>query len=151
MKSFCVLLIMLLCLVGTTGAQRASKRRLVGNVKNNLVDGCGCYFKFRGTKRNSEQYMFSQSIDQKAWMNIDGKDVQLKMLKERNPGDRERIGSKWTKTLSAGDITVSSTWVTTRICAPNDENCESTDYDATFVVRKGKRLETVRAFGWCGC
>ena len=151
MKSFCGLLIMLLCLVGTTGAQRASKLRLVGNVKNKVVDGCGCYFKFRGTNKNSEQYMYSQSIDQKAWMNIDVQSVQLKMLKERNPGDRERIGSRWTRTFSAANITVSSTWVTTRMCAPDDETCESTDYDATFVVRKGKRMETVRAFGWCGC
>lgn len=151
MKALCGLLIMLLCLVCTTGAQRASKRRLVGNVKNNLVDGCGCYFKFRGTNRNSKQYMFSQSIDQKAWMNIEGKDVQLKMVKEQSPGDRERLGSRWTKTFAGSDISVSSTWVTTRMCAPNDENCESTDYDATFVVRKGKRQETVRAFGWCGC
>lgn len=151
MKSFCGLLIMLLCLVGTTGAQRASNRRLVENVKNKVVDGCGCYFKFRGTNRSSEQYMYSQSIDQKAWMNIDNQNVQLKMLKERSPGDRERIGSRWTRTFSAGNITVSSTWVTTRMCAPDDENCESTDYDATFVVRKGMRTETVRAFGWCGC
>ena len=151
MKSFCVLLMMLLCLVGTTGAQRASKRRLVGNVKNNVVDGCGCYFKLRGTNRNSEQYIFSQSIDQAAWMNIDGQDTKLRILKDRNPGDRERIGSRWTKTFSAGQVTVSSTWVTTRVCAPDDENCESTDYDATFVVRKGRRVETVRAFGWCGC
>ena len=151
MKYFCGLLIMLLCLAGTTGAQRASKRRLVGNVKNTAIDGCGCYFKFRGTNRNAEQYMFSQGIGEKAWMNIDGRDVQLKMLRERNPGDRERIGSRWTRTFSAGDIAVSCSWITTKMCAPNDENCESTDYDATFVVKKGKRQETVRAFGWCGC
>lgn len=38
----------------------------------------------------------------------------------------------------------------TRVCATKDENCESTDYDATFVVKKGERVQTVRAFGGVG-
>ena len=151
MRSFCVLLMMMVCFGATSSAQRASNSRLVGNVKDNVIDGCGCYFKFRGAKRNSEQYMFAESFDREAWMNIDGRDVPLRVSKEGNPGDRERIGSKWTRTFVAGEITISSTWVTTRMCAPNDENCESTDYDATFVVRKGKRVQTVKASGSCGC
>lgn len=143
-------LIIAACLLGTSSAQNASKRPLVGNLKG-AFDGCGCYFKFRGTKRNSNRLMFAEFGQNNAWMNIDGRDSQLKLVKDRNPGDRERVGSMWRRTLAARDISVTSTYVATRVCAANDENCESTDYDATFVVKKGKRVQTVRAFGWCGC
>ena len=94
--------------------------------------------------------MFAEFDQNKVWMNVDGRDVQLKLVKETR-GERESVGSKWTRTLAGPNIAVTSTYVATRVCAANDENCESTDYDATFVVKKGKRTQTVRAFGWCGC
>ena len=148
------LLFVMLCLLPTTFAQTASKRPLVGNVKRSGLDGCGCYFRFRGTSRDVEEYMFVENIeenDKTAWMDIDGHDVQLKLVKERNPGDREVVGSKWTRTFAANNILVTSTYVATRVCARDDESCESTDYSATFVVRKGKRVQTVKALGTCGC
>ena len=56
-------------------------------------------------------------------------------------------GNEWAAsgrdTLAADDISVTSTYVVTRVCAANDEDCESTGYDATFVVKKGKRVQTV--------
>ncbi len=147
--TICVLLMLVLSMLGTTAAQNASKRVLVGNLNGNF-DGCGCFFKFRGTRKNSPKVMFAEFGQNNAWMNIDGRDVQLKLVKE-NRGESERVGSKWTRTIAVRDISVTSTYVATRVCAPNDETCESTDYDATFVVKKGGRSQTVRAFGWCGC
>lgn len=148
-RTICVLLMLVLSVLGTSAAQNASKPALVGNLTGNF-DGCGCYFKFRGTRRNSPKVMFAEFGQNNSWMNIAGRDVQLKLVKE-NRGERERVGSKWTRTLAVGDISVTSTYVATRVCAPNDETCESTDYDATFVVKKGKRTQSLRAFGWCGC
>ena len=84
-------------------------------------------------------------------MNINGKDVPLKLVKERHPGGRERVGSRWPRTFAADDISVTTTFITTRVCDPNDEGCESHDYYATFVVRKGQRVQTVKAVGSCGC
>ncbi|MGI8918759.1 MAG: hypothetical protein ACR2H6_09160 [Pyrinomonadaceae bacterium] len=147
--TICVLLMLVLSTLGTTAAQNASKRMLVGNLNRNF-DGCGCFFKFRGTRKNSPKVMFAEFGQNNAWMNIDGRDVQLKLVKEIR-GERERVGSNWTRTIAVRDISVTSTYVATRVCAPNDETCESTDYDATFVVKKGRRSQTVRAFGWCGC
>ncbi len=147
--TICVLLTLVLSTLGTTAAQNASKRMLVGNLNRNF-DGCGCFFKFRGTRKNSPKVMFAEFGQNNAWMNIDGRDVQLKLVKEIR-GERERVGSEWTRTIAVRDISVTSTYVATRVCAPNDETCESTDYDATFVVKKGRRSQTVRAFGWCGC
>ena len=54
-------------------------------------------FKFRGTKRKSEKLMFARFGREQRWMNIDGRDVQLKLVKERNRGERERVGSIWTR------------------------------------------------------
>ena len=85
----------------------------------------------------------------KSWMNIAGRDVELKLVKESRE-EFERVGSRWTRTIALDDISVTSTYITTRLCS-QVPGCRFTDYDATFVVRKGKRAETVKAFGWCGC
>jgi hypothetical protein len=149
-----VLSFMMLCSLPTSFAQTASKRALVGNVKRSGIEGCGCYFRFRGTSGDVEQYMFVENIeenDKTAWMNIEGRDVQLKLVKERNPGGREVVGSKWTRTFAANNIVASSTYIATRVCDRDDESCESTDYSATFVIKKGRRVQTVKALGTCGC
>jgi len=143
-------------IVGIIPAQTASKRGLVGNLKNKVVDGCGCYFKFRGTPRNAERYIFFSSIeeDQKtASMNIDGRDVKLTLEKEEGPKgkEQERLAARSTARFVAGDIKVSATYIVTRVCKASDENCESTEYDATFVVRKDAKSQVVKAAGSCGC
>ena len=154
MKPICILLVTMICLLGTGSAQRASKSRLVGNLMGkNLVDGCGCEFQFRGTKRNSEKYMFAESIEAKnssPWMNIDGRDVVLRVIKDWKLG-KERVGSRSVRKFAAAGISVTATFIATRVCAAADESCESSDYNATFVVKKGGRVETVKAFGTCGC
>lgn len=155
MKPICILLVTMICLLETGSAQRASKSRLVGNLTGkNLVDGCGCEFQFRGTGRNSGKYMFAESIEGKSsspWMNIDGRDVVLRVIKDWKPGVKERVGSRSVRTFAAAGISVSATFIATRVCADKDESCESSDYNATFVVKKGGRVETVKAFGTCGC
>ena len=100
--------------------------------------------------------MFVEDLEHEAgvWMNIDGRDVRLKVVKDwsdQQQRERERVGGSSRRVFAAQNISVISTYVTTRVCAANDENCESHDYDATFVVRKGKRTQSVRAVGSCGC
>ncbi|MBA2528016.1 MAG: hypothetical protein H0V18_19875 [Pyrinomonadaceae bacterium] len=95
--------------LGTIFGQDASKRSLVANLKNNTVaDGCGCYFKFRGTPRNAERYLFFSSVEEDnektAWMNIDGRDVKLDLVRKRDPKVRERVGGRSTRMYVAGDI-----------------------------------------------
>ena len=150
----CVLLT--LVVLGTVSGQNASKRGLVANLKDNAVaDGCGCYFKFRGAPDNTERYVFFSSIDDEkaAWMNISGRDVKLTLKNESGlkGKEEERVGSRSGATYASGDTTVTGTYVVTRVCAPNDENCESTAYDVTFVVKKGPKSQVVKAVGSCGC
>ncbi|CAN5637551.1 hypothetical protein BH20ACI3_BH20ACI3_16490 [soil metagenome] len=86
MRFFTKCVFLTIVVPGTVCAQSASKRVLVANLKNNTVaDGCGCYFKFRGTPRNAERYLFVSSAEE------------------------------------------------------DDEHWESTEYDATIVVKKGTK------------
>lgn len=143
---------MTLSLLGTGLAQRASKPRLVGNVTGQgLAGDCGCYFKLRSSKKDSERYIFVEKADDAPWMNIDGRDVRLRLVKETERDEKERVGSTRIRTFAAGNVSVSGTYVTTRVCADADEGCESHEYKATFLVKKGKRTESVKAVGWCGC
>lgn len=155
-----ILLKFTLVSIATLGAvlgQTSSKQGLVGNIRNRaVVDGCGCYFRFRGTPDSADRDMFFSSIekDQKtAWMNIGGRDLKLTLKKEEGlrGKEQEKVGSRSKVTYQAGPITVTGTWIVTRVCDPKDENCESTQYDATFVVRKGTRSQVVKAVGSCGC
>ena len=150
----CVLLTIVV--MGSVSAQNASKRSLVANLKSNAVaEGCGCYFKFLGTSRNAERYIFFSSIDDEktAWMNVGGRDVKLTL--EREIGlkgkEQERVGSRSSATYASGDIEVSGAYIVTRVCEPKDESCESTQYEVTFVVTKGRKSQMVKAVGSCGC
>lgn len=155
MKLFVVLILSLLTIQTVLSVQ--APQRLVGNLKDNsLIGGCGCYFQFRGTPKRADRYIFFSDIvddDKTAWMNIAGRDVKLKLQKESGPlgTDRERVGSRSTVRYASGDITVNGTYVVTKECDPDDENCESTQYNVTFVVRKGTRSQVVKAKGSCGC
>lgn len=151
MKLISILLVTIVCLLGTSFAQHASKPRLVANLKRTELAGdCGCYFSFREAPKNPEKYMFVEKADDNAWMNIAGRDVRLKTIRESPRVAKERVGSRHMKTFVVDDISIKSTYVATRVC-PADEECASHHYKATFVVRKGRRAETIKAVGWCGC
>ena len=152
MKLNSILLVTIVCLLGTSFAQRASKSRLVANLERaELADGCGCYFRFRDAGRHPEKFMFVEGADDDPWMNLAGRDVRLKRIGESPRVEKERVGSSHMKRFVVDDFSVTSTYVATRVCPSADEECESHEYIATFVVRKGRRAETVKAVGWCGC
>lgn len=155
MRLLAMLVLVTIVVLGTVSAQNASKRSLVANLKNNAVaDGCGCYFQSRGTPRNAQRYLFFSSIedDEKtAWMNIDGHDVKLSLARKRGPTGSVHVGSRLTRRYVAEDISVDVTYIATRICKRDDEDCEVTDYSASLTVRKGVRSQVVKAVGGCGC
>jgi hypothetical protein len=155
MRLFARWLVLTIFVLGTVSGQDASKRSLVARLSNNAIaDGCGCYFQYRGTPKNEQYYLFFSSIEdaeKAAWMNIEGRDVKLKLTRKRDPTGRMRVGSKSTRRYVAGDISVEATYIATKVCERDDEACESTDYSATFAVRKGIRVQVVKAVGGCGC
>jgi len=132
------------------------QKSLVGNIQNSRIpDGCGCYFRFRHISPDAEKYIFFSSVEEnaekEAWMNLDGRDTKLELVWKKDGNRRERIGNRSSRKYAAGGIVVNAVYVITAVCRRNDENCESTDYAATFTVKKGKRTQIVKAIGGCGC
>ena len=84
-------------------------------------------------------------------MNIDGSDVKLKLVRKTESKRRDRVGKRSSETYAAGDLTIIIRLVVNRVCNPNDENCESTEYKATFTVKRGARKRFVSTAGSCGC
>jgi hypothetical protein len=129
-------------------------KSMIGNIKDkNAAEGCGCYFSFPSEDRKRfPRYVFTSDLEEKsAWMNIDGQDVRLKLVQSTEPRKGPKVGSRLTRTYVAAGIKVRAVYVTTRICQPDDENCESTDYRANFTVKKGGRQQTISLKGGCGC
>jgi hypothetical protein len=135
-------------------ASTSSVKNMIGNIKDrNAQDGCGCYFSFPSEERKRfPRFVFASDLDeQSAWMNIDGQDVKLKLVQFSGPQESAKIGSKLARTYAAAGLKVHILYVTTKICQPDDESCESTEYRASFTVRKGARQQTMRLKGSCGC
>jgi hypothetical protein len=59
--------------VGDSAFSQATRRAIkVGNLKQETADGCGCYFRFGGTRASSRRFLFFSSIEdaeETAWMN----------------------------------------------------------------------------------
>jgi hypothetical protein len=138
----------------SASSAKAPRPPRIANIRDtNVVDGCGCYFQFPAQWKNkqSDKYVFMEGIDDEgAWMNIDGKDVKLELVSTSNESNGE-VGSRSNKKYKAKGIAVQVDYVITRICKPDDEQCESTDYDATFTVTKAGRKRVIKAKGVCGC
>ena len=143
-----------MCVVAqkTTSLDQPSAAPRIANIKDsNLVGGCGCYFQsLMESKRRSNKFIFGLGMDEEnAWMNIDGKDVKLTLVSS-SKDSVERAGTR-SETYRANGIGVRVDYVVTRVCKPNDENCESTGYAATFSVTNGGRKWAIKGRGSCGC
>ena len=136
----------------TPGSQvkYASERKaLIGPIKGSPF-GCGCGFS--KSRNRFTPLIFSSDIDEEtAIMNIDGVDIELRLVRSTEPKGKEGVGSHLTRTYVAAGVRVFAAYVTTRMCKPNDEDCEATEYDATVAVTKGARKQTIKIKGACGC
>jgi hypothetical protein len=129
------------------------KGSIINNVKDaSVLQDCGCYFGLPGEeKKKLPKWIFLADLSEgSAWMNIDGRDVKLRLTRLAGPG-RAGVGNRLTRTYVAAGIKVSVLYITTRVCRPDDEQCESTDYNATFTVIKGQRKQILKLKGGCGC
>jgi len=119
------------------------------------VMGCSCTIQ-RATEAkdpNSQKFLFlSETGTTVAWMNINGKDTKLKLVKSTlNEDRRYGVGSRFYEQYSALGMKVRIDYLVTWACPPKDEECEHTKYDATIAVTKGKTSETLKAVAICGC
>lgn len=154
----CSLIALLVLLGGGLSPLAIQKRNLVGPLKNgDVVSGCGCYFNFGTNSSRLSKEVFVSGGEEDTWMNIEGVDTKLKFISRTKPTGTDssgalRVGSRHTAKYAAGDVTVDVYYIVTSVCPRRPvEPCESTEYLATFRVRKGRRIQVVRANGTCGC
>ncbi|MGA9771130.1 MAG: hypothetical protein WBV94_19005 [Blastocatellia bacterium] len=122
---------------------------LIGYIKDDeIIDMCGCSFEH---KTSSRGYTFTSDVEGKtAWMNIDEKDVKLG-LTQTGGSAVHRMGSRYIQRYQADEVKVLIVMVVNRICKPYSSECETTGYDVTITVDTGRRRQTVKAKGQCGC
>lgn len=108
-------------------------------------------FQFNKADDKARRLIFFESDqDMGIWINIDGRDVRIRLLSETKPR-KLRVGGKLISEYSGGGVTVSLMKTVTWVCPPRDESCEITKFSAVFTVRNGNRTQIVRAVGGCGC
>lgn len=149
---------MFLCILTLGGVAFGQRSKLVGNINRETDGGCGYFFSFAEQSVKSPNLMFYSSAGDETdtWMNIDGEDVQLKLVSRTDPAKRnargaELVGSRTTEKYAARNITVEIILRVAWRCPKSDENCESIGYDAIFKVRKGALRQILRAKGISGC
>ena len=115
--------------------------------------GCGCSFGFPANERKGLSLTaFSSSLaETDAYMNIDGEDVKLSLVKSTSIDKKPRVGDRFSELYQANGIKVTALYLTTAVCGPREEACEATSYHVTITVVKGPRRQTVKLTGACGC
>lgn len=133
------------------GAQ-INDKKLIGYVGGVDVGASGCDFQFAGESRSSMRYIFFEDIsDGVPYMNIDGRNVRLKLVGSTEPyRGAERKGERFVRRYTSGDIRVRMDIVVTKVCDPYDESCEFNWHKAVITVTRGNRTQTVEAVGGCG-
>ena len=128
--------------VGQARAKRAGAARLprVGKIKDypatGLTVGCGnSYFVLPGqTEESGKNYVFLSNRDgDNAWMNLDGRDTRLTLLRAAGARSEYRAGA-------------------TRVSV-RTETAEDDTYflKLTVVLRRGRARRVVRAVGYADC
>ena len=142
--------LLFVALVVTTGAGVHSQQRLVGTLQNQRVIQ-GCSWSASSPDVGPGFILRAEHDESIIFMNIDGTDVRLDLDPSSGAGFPARIGERVTKVYTADSIRVEAVYTTTWVCPPNQEGCEVTRFDVTFVVQRGNQTETVKGAGDVGC
>jgi hypothetical protein len=138
-------------LLGATSsiALSANTPSLIGPLTDTrIADGCGWSAAIKS--QNDPLIFFAELNDAVVRMNIAGIDVDLHVISES--GRLEKRGDVLRKVYTADGIEVIGTYTVTWDCSQSDnEDCEVTDYDVTFEVKKGSETQVIKAVGDVGC
>jgi hypothetical protein len=113
----------------------------IGSIKQK-VEGSGCYFHF--PDQDSGIIFYSEGElplvnGEPPIINIDGQDIQLKLVQHRT------VGQRTAETYTSGNITVTMDILQLK------EFRASTSYKAVMTVQRGSSKTVVQLLGSCGC
>lgn len=145
------------CVFIFLAAATVSAQVKIGNLKNpnDRVMGCSCAVQRTTESKDpdSQKFLFlSETGTTEAWMNINGRDTKLKLVKTTvNDAGDLGLGSRYYEEYAAPGIKIRLDHQVIWVCPPEDEGCEHAKYNTTITVRKGMASQKVRAVMTCEC
>lgn len=128
----------------------SSSKFTLGYVEDAAI-GCGCSFSYNLSDLRNHKHLLISPMDEDTYITLDGQKLKLQLLAELKGKRKERVGDRSWQIYSGGDVKVRVDYVVTKVCDPNDEDCEATYYRANMTVTRGKQRLVVRGIAICGC
>lgn len=122
----------------------------LGYVKNGDI-GCGCSFARNKTDLRQRRYIYSESMGEPAYINVNGKNLKLHPVASSETGGKEKVGKHSWETFTADGLKIRLDKTVTWVCPPKDEACEVTYYKAMLTVSGKGQTITETLTGMCGC
>jgi hypothetical protein len=145
------------CLSKNANTSLASTAVKVGYVLGiHEVRGCGCIFYWPGEENNKDakNIFSSEDFGKVAWMNLNGKDVQLDQLESTAPMDKIKKGSRYHIIYRYHEMQIRIDYKVAWACRPDkpeSESCKFTQYDLKITFSQNGNTNAVFAKGVCGC
>lgn len=127
-------------------------RLKIGILKNtDDFNGAGCsLWSLQDRRYLPGKYVFVSDYEEHAAMNINGRDVKLKLLNSQELKRGFKVGDHSSFRYQGDAFDVEVVYTVTGVCKPDDEQCEVDDYNATITVTSGSARQTLNAHGICG-
>jgi hypothetical protein len=125
----------------------------VGVIKDSrLFHEAGCSMQLPADwKLQNEAYIFISDFENRAFVNVDGQDITLRLDEKRDePLSQPRKGLREKHFYRGEGIEVVADFVVTRVCPPDCESCEVTHYDGKITISRGDAKRTIAVQGICG-
>jgi hypothetical protein len=148
-----VILASILITAGVSGqSPQPGRLPTIGFVKNAAAFGEGGCTLWLLTDRalTDERRVFLSNFEDRAVVNVDGRDVEMKLVGSSNAEGEAKKGRISTFRYRGTGVDVIVRYVVTGLCAPDDEQCEVVSYDAELAVMTHPGQRTLRAHGICG-
>jgi hypothetical protein len=156
--SACALSLVLSPLTSVTVAQKARPQLVngvvpkVGFIKRAEGDGCGCVFQLSADyKKRNKRRVFESYANDDAVMNLDGRDVDLKLIGSTEPKNPYSAAKRFTKTYEGGGYKLKLNYRSKDFCPPKDKPCEAAWYEVLITVSRGGQSSRLKTLGTCGC
>ena len=117
-----------------------------------LHDECGASLQLpEDYKSHNDKCIFDGDLEETGRMNIDGRDVDLKLVDSDEPDRELKVGEHFSKKYTGDGLKARIDYVVTGVCDPKDEDCEVIYIDATIIVERNGSEQRIKTSGLLGC
>jgi hypothetical protein len=127
----------------------------IGVIREWKFDGCILALRLpEDYESNSNKYIFyGEDSTDEAQMNIDGRDVDLKLVSSDVGKRKWKVGDRFSETYAGKNLKARIDYVVTEPCDPVavEEGCETSKCNATITVDRNGAERQVKTIGSCRC